>query len=172
MKISPAMQHPQNADSFALGIEDQIVSETADAPRPKAGVSEFWSTTSRTWVLSKEFESVVGVFQKPTRRDFIGCAQVTEGRLQIAEYEFAFLVGGRHHASATIRSIEDRSPGRNRPFAASSSRAAMCGGVSDSSVIQRSRACRATSSGLRYPSAICRSMNSLMGSVSETSMPK
>ncbi len=165
------MQHTPNLNAVRHGtVKDQVIAKTFHPPGSQAVVAEFRSCPTSIWILGKKLEAVISALQKAPRQGLIVCSKPAVDGLQIAEHILAFLKASCHYSAAMMRSMLLRSPALKRPRAASSSRSWMRGGVSASSAIHLSKACRVTSSASRYPSVIWRWIKASMGPVIVISM--
>lgn len=165
------MQHTPNLNAVRQRpVKDEVTAKTFHPPRSQTCVSEFGSCPPNVGILREKLKAVISALQKVPCHSLIVCSKPAVDGLQIAEHILAFLKAGCHQPAAMMRSIFPRSPTLNWPWAASSNRSWIRGGVSASSAIHLNSACRATSSASRCPSAIWRWMKASMGPVTVISM--
>ena len=165
------MQHTPNLNAVRRGtIKDKVIAKTFHAPGSQTLVTKLRSCPPSMGILREKLEAIVSTLQKASRHDLIVCSKPAVNGLQIAEHILAFLKAGCHYPAAMMRSMLLRSPVLKRPRAASSRRSWMRGGVSASSAIHLSKACRVTSSASRYPSVIWRWIKASIWPVTVISM--
>jgi hypothetical protein len=117
MKHTPDLQ-----TVISRPVKDEIVAEALHPLGSKSCMVELRPRTTNHGIFRQELEGVVSRLQKAAGHFFIVLTQITIDGLQIAEHLFALIVSQGHQAAAMMRWMLERSPGRKRPAAASSSR--------------------------------------------------